>query len=556
MPDEKLQQPQQRRRHLQRPRTRILVVVLASIVIFSGTLFFNGNMRRSLASFTPPLRPAVHGHDRSDKLDESNKLNESNDPNVDPNIDAAMTIATSEISITKKPGHGVRTYPQISNLPVSKLPTPPSNDDDATGRLIIIGDVHGHLGALEALLRKAKFSASRGDTVIFAGDMVNKGPDSAGVVALAMEIGAFAVRGNHEDRVLKAWERYESKHSQNFDDDGDHTDTDQVKEEEDRKETLSTSENITYKIFEEKKGDDKEERHVVSQLENNPDNEHETTMPKTAFYPDRDDTEKIQKSKKKERKARAADLATAKSLSPAHRTWLSDLPLILRIGDLGPPYGEVVVVHAGLVPGIPLESQDAEAVMNMRTLLAPRSRSLITVSDNDDQSQDESPSPSPKTSKKDKRKNKKKGKGKGKGKKDKGDKKYKQGQPMIPSASRDGIPWAKVWNSAQTSMASPITTVVYGHDAKSGVRMRDYTFGLDSGCGQDGTLTGVIFEIRSAKEHARDDEEWQKTGFDSDSDSDSDEEEEENQHTDTATATGKQKSRIRHRLVTVSCANV
>ncbi|KAJ2966443.1 hypothetical protein NUW58_g10661 [Xylaria curta] len=79
------------------------------------------------------------------------------------------------------------TYPKISTLPASLLPTYPS----IPRRLIIIGDVHGHLKSLEALLRKAEVSTSRGDTVIFAGDMVNKGPDSAGVVELAMQIGAF-----------------------------------------------------------------------------------------------------------------------------------------------------------------------------------------------------------------------------------------------------------------------------------------------------------------------------------------------------------------------------
>lgn len=52
------------------------------------------------------------------------------------------------------------------------------------------------------LLEKVKFSREDGDHIIFTGDLINKGPDSGGVVDLAREIGASSVRGNHEDRIL------------------------------------------------------------------------------------------------------------------------------------------------------------------------------------------------------------------------------------------------------------------------------------------------------------------------------------------------------------------
>lgn len=61
------------------------------------------------------------------------------------------------------------------------------------------------LSELKALLAKADFTASRGDRVIFVGDLVNKGPESAGVVQYAMDINATSVRGNHEDKVLRVW---------------------------------------------------------------------------------------------------------------------------------------------------------------------------------------------------------------------------------------------------------------------------------------------------------------------------------------------------------------
>lgn len=52
------------------------------------------------------------------------------------------------------------------------------------------------------LLEKVEFSTTDGDHLIFTGDIINKGPDSSGVVDLAREYSASCVRGNHEDRIL------------------------------------------------------------------------------------------------------------------------------------------------------------------------------------------------------------------------------------------------------------------------------------------------------------------------------------------------------------------
>ena len=72
------------------------------------------------------------------------------------------------------------------------------------GRLIIVGDVHGMKNELVKLLDKVQFDRDM-DHLILAGDMISKGPDSAGVLDLVMELGASAVRGNHEDRILLAY---------------------------------------------------------------------------------------------------------------------------------------------------------------------------------------------------------------------------------------------------------------------------------------------------------------------------------------------------------------
>ncbi len=70
-------------------------------------------------------------------------------------------------------------------------------------RVIIIGDVHGCLKELTALLKKTKFDAQK-DRLIFLGDLINKGPDSVGVVRFVREGGFECIIGNHELGFLKS----------------------------------------------------------------------------------------------------------------------------------------------------------------------------------------------------------------------------------------------------------------------------------------------------------------------------------------------------------------
>ena len=73
-----------------------------------------------------------------------------------------------------------------------------------TQRHIIIGDVHGMSEELSALL--ADVQPTNEDTVVFVGDLVDKGPDSAGVVRMVREMAETAsfevivVEGNHEEK--------------------------------------------------------------------------------------------------------------------------------------------------------------------------------------------------------------------------------------------------------------------------------------------------------------------------------------------------------------------
>lgn len=68
------------------------------------------------------------------------------------------------------------------------------------GRTVWIGDVHGCADELEELL--AAVGVTREDRVVFVGDLVARGPDSRRVLRIVRELGALAVRGNHEQRML------------------------------------------------------------------------------------------------------------------------------------------------------------------------------------------------------------------------------------------------------------------------------------------------------------------------------------------------------------------
>jgi serine/threonine protein phosphatase 1 len=67
------------------------------------------------------------------------------------------------------------------------------------GPVAVVGDIHGCREALDELI-----GALGGIPLLFLGDLVDRGPDSRGVVQRMIDIGARGVRGNHEE-WFAAW---------------------------------------------------------------------------------------------------------------------------------------------------------------------------------------------------------------------------------------------------------------------------------------------------------------------------------------------------------------
>lgn len=149
-------------------------------------------------------------------------------------------------------------------------------------RTIIVGDVHGCREELEELVERCEFRP--GERLVLAGDLVAKGPDSAGVLALARGWGAEGVLGNHDAHVLRVREMRAGR----LPDDG------------------------------------------------------------RAIKPEH-------------------ELVVA-SLGPDDWRYLEALPLYLRLGPERPSDPDTVVLHAGAVPGVPLERQEREHLITLRSI--------------------------------------------------------------------------------------------------------------------------------------------------------------------------------------------
>ncbi|KAG8167330.1 hypothetical protein KVR01_003019 [Diaporthe batatas] len=426
--------------------------------------------------------------------------------------------------------YGNSHRPPIKGMPdkiVAELPKKfiPSRDGQ-TRRLVIVGDVHGQKSALDDILAKIHFDKAH-DHLILTGDLINKGPDSAGVVDLAIELGAHAVRGNHEDRVLSVLAT--------------------MNEDPKPQKSAIDAVDLETKVYDK----DQEEKQDENDQGKDPKAAKEEYLAHEALL-DRGDKPEFQ---------------TARSLSKRQIQWLSQLPVILKVGripsdkGLPPTFENMVVVHGGLVPNVSLADQDPQAVMSMRSLVYPvdelRRKAVRRFLED--------------------KANNRKGRGSIAAAQqideemiDEFVQKIMEAEGMsfehggddvaVPTEGREGIMWWKEWNRFQQRLAKTTLameeeaeeetppaaaaapdatndghdrpappessqkkhkkgkkareqtdvekelsglTIVYGHDAKSGLKVPDtygngkgHTFGLDSGCVYGRKLSALVIEAR------------------------------------------------------------
>jgi len=113
----------------------------------------------------------------------------------------------------------------IRQLFARDVSAPPAAAVPAGQRVYAVGDIHGRLDLFEALIAAIEADDARGGpaetTVILLGDLVDRGPDSAGVIARARQWQrrrkVRILAGNHEEMFLSSFDKVETlKHFLRF----------------------------------------------------------------------------------------------------------------------------------------------------------------------------------------------------------------------------------------------------------------------------------------------------------------------------------------------------
>jgi serine/threonine protein phosphatase 1 len=94
------------------------------------------------------------------------------------------------------------------DLPTPKVdgPAVQSLGPNERGRDLVIGDIHGQRETFERVLETVRYSPEGGDRVLLLGDVIDRGPDSTGMLHWLRRDGVTCIRGNHEQLMLDALE--------------------------------------------------------------------------------------------------------------------------------------------------------------------------------------------------------------------------------------------------------------------------------------------------------------------------------------------------------------
>ncbi|MCB0738067.1 MAG: serine/threonine protein phosphatase [Bacteroidetes bacterium] len=88
------------------------------------------------------------------------------------------------------------------------------------GNTWVIGDVHGYISTLKALVEKV-IAAKKGDQLIFLGDLVDRGPNVKATLDYVMGLKAHGIdvhciRGNHDDLFVKSYHESTTRTNKRF----------------------------------------------------------------------------------------------------------------------------------------------------------------------------------------------------------------------------------------------------------------------------------------------------------------------------------------------------
>lgn len=96
----------------------------------------------------------------------------------------------------------------FEDLPTPKVegPAVQSLGRNERGRDLVVGDIHGQRATFERLLEMVNYDPQGGDRILLLGDVIDRGPDSAGMLEWLRRDGVTCIRGNHEQLMLDTLE--------------------------------------------------------------------------------------------------------------------------------------------------------------------------------------------------------------------------------------------------------------------------------------------------------------------------------------------------------------
>jgi len=368
--------------------------------------------------------------------------------------------------------HGTIPKPSVMHLilPKPNISSSTSRPSPTKKNILVIGDVHGCIAELHLLIDKAVLQVNDRvpfQYIILVGDLCNKGPQSADVIRTVRtrkhSHNWLTVRGNHDDAALAAALGDEKKRRQEKYDWVVFDETD----EQGNKKRLATG-----------------DTHSVIHQRSSSETEKEVNTSKSSTM-----------------------------LCDEDVMWMSELPYTISI----PWMDDTLIVHAGLLPGVPLDQQSIETMTTLRDVVP------VQINDAyDDVATADSDCPIKLTSKESWNSLKKEAEKQDqkvhqevlenqndpqiidmKQKKaiqyrDYSDIKQQQqqidaagGTPISKQKKIHNVPWATVWDGPQR--------VIFGHDAKRKLQQHnnDYAIGLDTGAVYGGSLSGIVLPQRT-----------------------------------------------------------